>query len=452
MTIPNKVRTFLAERRGDFKARKAENTVTLDEAIDATGLKRGEVARATVLKSGKAYLMVVVPADREPDLEKIGKLFKRSFEPCGREELARLFPDCDIDFLPPFGSAFDLKTIQDRTLAEQEAIYFATGGAGLLVRATRDDYARLQAEAWTQHTIAQRPVATGGEPDLQRDTIRNQVEAVESLPPMPGIAAEIIRLRNNPYSHASELAAVIDQDPSLAAQLIRYATSPLYGYQGKVDSVQQAIVRVLGMDFVYDLAFGLALGRNFRNPKGGPIGLDAFWDHAVQCAALSQALCGAIDFARRPVPGTAYLAGLLHNFGFLLLGHLFPEQFAHLNQAIAEQPDRSVLEIERETIGVTHTELGLWLMDSWDMPREVVEAVREHHNPHHHSDFSDYANLVYVANALLKRYGIGDAESTEIPAPMLTRMGLDMVRVEMVLATVMEDREGLEFIACKMAA
>ena len=86
------------------------------------------------------------------------------------------------------------------------------------------------------------------------------------------------------------------------------------------------------------------------------------------------------------------------------------------------------------------------------MPREVIEAVTEHHNPQHSGDFAIYANLVYIANVLLKRHGIGDSESVEIPAEMLERYGLDEAQLETALATVLDDAEGLEFMAGKMAA
>lgn len=455
MNIPNNVRRHLATCRGQYKMRAVDPAGTLDQTIAAAGLDASKVARATVVKSGKAYLVAVTPADRELDLDRLAQMFKRPFALASREELLKLFPDCDPDALPPLAGAYNLKSMQDRNLSDLDHVYFPVGVSGLFVRASGEEFARLQGESWRNHVITREPAQAGaGSAPFagDRDAIRKQVEKVDGLPAMPGIATEIMRLRNNPYSHASELAAVLEQDPSLSAQLIRYATSPLYGYQGKVDSVQQAIVRVLGMDFVYDIAFGLALGKTFRNPKDGPIGLTAFWNHAMHAGALTQAICNAVEFERRPAPGTAYLAGLLHNFGFLLLGHLFPEQFRRLNSAIEQNPGRPVEDLERETIGVSHTELGLWLMDAWDMPRELIEAVREHHNPHHHSDFSVYANLVYIANALLKRHGIGDAADTHIPDALLSRVGLDSVRVEMALATVMEDNEGLDFMAHRMAA
>jgi HD-like signal output (HDOD) protein/prolyl-tRNA editing enzyme YbaK/EbsC (Cys-tRNA(Pro) deacylase) len=455
MNIPTTVRTYLATKNGQYKVRVVQPADSFESTLAAARLSPAQVARTVLMKSGSAYLMAIVPADREVDPEALKRLFKRDFTPCSDAEVQELMPNCAADYLPPLAEPYGLKAIQDKRLRALENVYFTAGVPELFVRASRDDFAKLQVDAWRGYDISREsvkaPPADAGVAAI-RDAIKRKVQSVNTLPTMPGIAAEIIRLRNNPYSHASELAAVIEQDPSLSAQLLRYATSPLYAYQGKVESVEQAIVRVLGMDFVYDIAFGLSLGKTFRNPKEGPLGLNAFWHHAVRCATLTQALCNAVEYSRRPPPGVGYLAGLLHNFGFLLLGHLFPEQFERLNRTLAEQPDCDLEALEREVVGVTHTELGLWLMDAWDMPKEIIEAVSEHHNPAHRSDYSIYANLVCVANALLKRQGIGDAATTEVPAALLTRIGLGEQELVRALGTLLKDEEGLDFIARKMAA
>ncbi len=454
MNIPNTVRTYLARKGGQYRTRTVRPGTGFTETATLARLPFDKLARSLVVKSGKAYLMAITRADHELDLDKLNKLFKREFALCNAAEIAELFPNCASDYLPPMAEAYGLRAILDRTLMEQDEVYFCTGAEGVFIHASMDDFRRLQEDAWYKQSIIRDDEPRQAEVVAHdaKSVYKQRVESVNDLPAMPGLATEIMRIRNNPYSHAAELAAVIEQDPSLSAQLVRYALSPLYGYQGKVESVEQAIVRVLGMDFVLDIAFGLSLGKTFKNPKEGPIGLRAFWHHAIHCAALTQALCNAIDYNRRPPPGMGYLAGLLHNFGFLLLGHLFPDQFKRLNKAIADEPERSVHDIEREQTGVTHNELGLWLMDAWEMPREIIDAVEHHHDPEHKSDYSIYSSLVYIANCLLKRHGIGDAETMDIPADLLARVGLDQVKVEVALASVLEDSEGMEFMAAKMAA
>lgn len=451
MNIPATVKTYLANSGGRFKGRQTGDADSFEKAVELADLPLSKVVKPVMLKSGKAYLMAITRADQELDLPKVNRLFKREFELCSDAEIAALLPECEQHALPPLAEPYGLRSIMDKSVLEMEQVFFATGTGGLFISAGQEDFVKLQEDTWKSHRIVTQE-SVESESGSARDSMRKKVQQVDDLPAMPGLASELIRIRNNPYAHASELAAVIEQDPSLSAQLLRYSTSPLYAYQGKIDSVEQAIVRVLGMDFVLDIAFGLSLGRAFNNPNEGPLGLQNFWRHSVYCAALTQSLCGAIDFTRRPPAGMGYLAGLLHNFGILLLGHLFPAQFDRLNKAVEENPGRSILELERETIGVSHTELGLWLMDAWDMPKEIIQTVTEHHNPKHEGDFATYANLVHIANALLKRHGIGEGESVDVPTELMQRYGLSEADLEAALGTVLQGKDGLEFMAAKMAA
>lgn len=455
MNIPASVKKHLTQQGGQFKVRQAEAGDDLLRSAREASIPLQKLAQAQVVKDGNVFLMAVIPASHSLELDVLNGKSKRNFNHCESSLLSTLFHDCHIDALPPFGKPYGIKVIIDKALDTQDEIFFAAGIPGLYIRAGIEDFRELQEDAWRNHSIS---VPVNGEASPAKGTksgieaMKEKVQDVSELPPMPGIALQIMKVRNNPYANISELASVVEQDPSLSAQIIRYAGSPFYGYQGKVDSVAMAITRVLGMDFVMDLAFGLSLGKSFNNPKGGPIGLEAFWRHASYCASLTQKLCNSIDYMSRPSPGMAYLAGLLHNFGILLLGHQFPEQFARLNQALIENPDRPILDLEREQLGITHTEMGMWLMDAWNMPREIVETVREHHNGEHRSDFSIYANLVHIANRLLKRHGIGEAESMDLDEEMLEDLGLDEVRAEAALGAILESSESIEFMAARMAA
>ncbi len=447
MNIPASVNECLTRSNGHFKGRETAAAGSFVETVKQAAIPLSTVVKAVILKSGKAHLMAIVRGDQKVDLPTINKLFKREFVGCSETETAAMLTDCDIHAIPPLPEAFGMRAIMDKSILDMEQVIFATGVPGLLISGSLEDFVQLQEDTWKSHRITM----VNGKGNGTKSAMRSKVEKVDKLPAMPGLAAELIRIRNNPYAHASELAAVIEQDPSLAAQLLRYATSPLYAYQGKLESVEQAIVRVLGMDFVLDIAFGLALGKAFNNPKDGPLGLNSFWKHSVYCAALTQTLCNSIEFTRRPPAGMGYLAGLLHNFGFLLLGHIFPTQFVRLNKLVEENPERDILEMEREAVGVTHTEMGVWLMDAWDLPREIINAVSGHHDPEFHNAFSTYANLIYIANALLKRHGIGDAPGTDIPEKLLKEFKLTEEQCEAALATVLQGKDGLDFVAARMS-
>jgi HD-like signal output (HDOD) protein len=297
-------------------------------------------------------------------------------------------------------------------------------------------------------TMKARPASEQGSasPEPLLD-IRNRIRRVEKLPPMPEMTRKILRLSANPDADVKELVEIVELDPSLAAQVMRYAASPLFAYQGKIESVHTAITRVLGYNTVLNLALGATAARSFRIPRNVPLGLDAFWRHAIYSAALVQALSSAVPKDVRPPAGMAYLAGLLHNFGHLLLGHMFKQEFLILNKYVARYPDKPIEIIEERVLGTHHGAIGAWLMEAWQLPEEIIIGIREHHNANYQEIHAVYPQLIFLADRLLKAYGIGDVCDAAVPAAIYDSLGVGEYQAAAITNRVMEGAEGLDLMA-----
>lgn len=435
MQIPTTVRKFLAHKGGQYKVHAAPPGLPLAATVRAAGVPVQQLVRASVLTDGGSYLMAVYPATQQLDPAALP-----GYAPCSREELAVLLPDCDPAVLPPLGDAYGLRLVVDPAVDALEVVYFFAGAGQLFVRAPAEDFLRLTAAARRGQPLTRGLAAAGVQP----------APPSAPLPPLPEIASRLLELRSDPYAHANALAALIAQDQDLAAQLRLYLATPLFGHQDTMLSLEQGIVRVLGMDFVTDFALALVLGRSFSRAGALPAGLEHFWYDALHVAALTQTLCEAIEYSRRPSPGAAYTAGLLHNVGLLLLGYRFPQGFTRL--AAARQSGRPQGELEQELFGTTAVEQGVWLANVWNLPETVAVTVREHRNVTYRGDYAVYPHLVHLANRLLQRCGIGDAGDGELPEELLAAVGLEPAQAEAALATVLEMREGLQLMAGKMAA
>ena len=418
------------------------------------------IARAVILKDIRGMVMAVLPSTHRLNLEALNHQLHRRLQPATPEDYRGVFADCVLKLLPALGEAYGFETIIDDSLLDHDFVYLFSGNPGELVRVTGADFQLLHSNAWYGNTFSQisddpraKPAAApAAEPVTSIASMRQRIERLTELPAMPTLAQKIIQLNANPYAHAEDLAKLIERDPSLSAQIVRYAQSPLYGYQGKVISVRQAISRVLGYDMVMNIALGIAATRPFKLPAEGPLGLNAFWRHATYSAALAQALCSAVPRSLRPRPGMAYLAALLHNFGFLLLGHLFPREFAVLHNAVRQEPGTPVLELEQRLLGTTHMEIGAWLMESWNMPQEVIISQREHHNPDYNGVHANYAQVVALADAMLKGHDMGDAASDDIPESILSAVGLQEEQALAVLSRTLEGSDDLESMARLLVA
>ncbi len=453
--------------------------------VDAQGRWQGDigdispfrVARAMILKDISGMVMAVLPITHRLKLDALNRQLHRQLVPAEERDYRSVFADCSSGILPALGEAYNFETVIDDSLLDQDFVYVASGNAGELVRITGQDFQLLHSNAWYGNTFSQiseqRPKQRAAQQDAEQKaetrqaekevdvedvdiapvtSMRQRIERITQLPAMPTLAQKIIQLNANPYAHAEDLAKLVEKDPSLSAQIVRYAQSPFYAYQGKVASVRQAISRVLGYDMVMNISLGVAAARPFKVPPEGSLGLNAFWRDATYSAALTQALCNMVPRELRPRPGTAYLAGLLHNFGFLLLGHLFPKEFAVLQRAINKEPEAPVVELEKRLIGSTHMEMGAWLMEAWNMPKEIIVVQEEHHSPAYDGLHANYVQVVALADRLLKGLDMGDAESDELPASLLDSIGLNTEQVAKVLECTVESREELDTMARQLVA
>lgn len=369
---------------------------------------------------------------------------------------------CEIGTRPPISMMNSTEIIIDEALAKADKVYFDSGAKWHFIEVSGRDFCKLNTKAVVgrfscppERLYNIDHPQDGEENNLLSFTpkrIHQRVDETMDLPAMPTIAQEVMRLRIDPNAGAAELAAVVGQDPSLAAQVVSWASSPYYGYQGKIDSIQTAISRVLGFDLVLNLALGISVGKTLNVSDEGPLGLRAFWRQSVYCATLCEKLCSFIRDKTRPSRGLVYLSGLLHNFGQLILGHLFPPQFYLINRYVSMNPHIPLIDIERYLLGTSHVEIGEWLMKSWNMPPELITAVRWHHHEDTWREHAVYANLVLVSNRLLKRIEIGDASQIVIPETILDTLGIDEEDAFRALDLIVADERELNSIAQQLVA
>lgn len=301
------------------------------------------------------------------------------------------------------------------------------------------------------------------QPDME--ALAARVQQLYRLPPMPAMALRVMQMTARPETTAAELAGVIERDPSLAAQVLRYARSALFNYRGELHSVQEAVTRVLGFDRVSHLAVGIAASRSFDLPRSGRLGLEAFWHHSLHCARLSLSIARSLprNGAERPDPELVYLCGLLHNLGLLLIGHLFPEDYRQLREACEAEPEVALAELEARVFNaktvddgtplrVGHASAGGLLLHLWEMPDSVVTVAGMHENHHYQGRHEAYVYCVQLANELLKQRGIGDEQTTAEPDVPARALGLSQEDLEQLLGTIDEVSAEIEDLARGLAA
>jgi HD-like signal output (HDOD) protein len=275
--------------------------------------------------------------------------------------------------------------------------------------------------------------------------MHDTILALDQLPPLPEIAQRLLVLRGDPLCDAQKLADVISLDPNLSAQVVRWASSPFYGFRAKTVTVRDAIAIVLGFEPVFNLAFGLCSLAPMKVPVEGPLGKRFFWRQTLAGTILIQKLAQFMDSAERPPQSQLNLTYLLHNTGHMLLAHLFPAQFKYLVRLLAANPSNEVVTLERYALGTDHATLGAWLMQGWQMPKTLQDVCLHHHNPCYRGPDERRVWLVCLTDRLLGRLAIGDVGPHGEDEAMLCRnLRIDPAKAEETLARFADKMEEFE--------
>jgi putative nucleotidyltransferase with HDIG domain len=232
-------------------------------------------------------------------------------------------------------------------------------------------------------------------------------ERIKKLPPFPQVGFALLKEMSRENTNVDRLQRIISADSVLVARILRVVNSAYYSIPNRVSTIKHA-VSMLGFRQVRDLAFGiylLELGRGF---KGGGIGHPLqlrYWSHSVAVAFLSEALA---RFLALPTvhPGEAYVAGLLHDIGLLILTRY---EVQKTTEAVKIQSERKCPsdEVERELIGTTHCELAEWLAQKWSLPEHLHSVAVHHHLARPQSPTAELETTVRLADAIAVRNGYG---------------------------------------------
>jgi len=277
--------------------------------------------------------------------------------------------------------------------------------------------------------------------------ISQRLEDTLEIPPLPETAKEILRIRVDPNSTTNDLVKVVESDPSLAAQVVSWASSSFYSMRGDVQSVQDAVFRVLGFDMVMNLAMALALGKTLKVPDDSPDGYISYWQQSVWVAQATSVLAAQIPADRRPSAGLSYLSGLLQNFGYLVMAHVFPPHFRQACRAWEVNQHLDTCYVEQHILGITREQLAATLMQNWNMPEAVCTAIRHQKSPASAPDNLVYAQLTGLARNLLVERGISVGAVPDSIPQLLAALELDEQSVSEAFDDLMEQAPSITNMA-----
>lgn len=229
---------------------------------------------------------------------------------------------------------------------------------------------------------------------INDELVRGLVGSVADLPARPGVYAALSSALVDETASNEKLAAIVQQDVAISTKLLHVVNSAFFSPRRRITTVQDSI-SLLGTRMLRDLVLSIEVFQySMRNPVG----------FSMETLSRSGLLVGAI--AKRmvgPAHGDdAFLAGMLHDVGILVLATRMPGYFDHVIQN-ARSNGSALCSVELELKGVTHAEIGAYLLGLWGMPYPVVEAVANHHSTERNRGRGlDVATAVQVSQLLVR--------------------------------------------------
>jgi HD-like signal output (HDOD) protein len=460
MTLPSKVQKVLDDWNVDYTLAENAPQSAISPVFNMPGISHN-TAQISILEDEIGRIQVIYPATHILDLNKLASATSRQLTPLNRNEVRQLQQGLNLEAIPALPQVTGLDTYVDEALLslssiemnlnDKEHLQIPMSDFQTLVSSARvGSYCSvvpknsIPGEEWAKRDIPQINQVVN---DFTQLRIHQRLEETLDMPPMPETAQKIINLRMDPNAETDELAKIVSQDPGLAAQVISWANSPYYGISGSILNVQEAVVRVLGFDLVINLALGLSLGRTLDVPKNGPQGYTPFWQQSVYTAAMMSEMVRTLPAGSRPTQGIAYLCGLLHNFGFLILGHVFPPHFNMVNRHIEANPQINRYYLEQHLMKLTREQISSNLFKQWGIPDEVCTAIRYQNEPSYNGKHSTLSRMLYVCSRMLRQYDLNDAPFEPVSEDLIAELNIDQDKAEAALEKVLGCKDDLQEMA-----
>jgi HD-like signal output (HDOD) protein len=274
---------------------------------------------------------------------------------------------------------------------------------------------------------------------------------LNQLPPFSPVLTRLLAMLGRMDVSFREMASVIEKDTILAGNVLKLVNSGMYGRRATVTSVPHALT-LLGQDRLRNAALGLSVTRlwqKLRFAKG--FSLSKFNQHSLAVAILSDqiALRAKVQF-----PEGAFAAGLFHDLGKVLMASGLPDEYEAVERILLAAEDRGFecrRRIELEVMGITQAELSAAALERWNLPAEVVEAVREHRASGDlpEGEASPLWAVVGVADLLATQLGAGmhdfDEVSEEPELSYVDRLGVQ--NSQDVVAQFQTEFQSLQLVA-----
>lgn len=204
---------------------------------------------------------------------------------------------------------------------------------------------------------------------IDRESLKIAIAEHPLFRNVPTVAVPVMTMFNNPETSFNDLAGVIKTSPQLCERILTLVNSGYYGFRRRIETVDRAVV-LLGWNAVRMITLGsTVLNQMVASDQ-------RLSEHSLRTAAIARYLAMEAGFYK--VEEIA-VEGLLHDIGRIILENCFPEQYLRVKQYILDH-GVPVHIAERIVLGIDHGQIGGWILEQWDLPKNISSSVIWHHD------------------------------------------------------------------------
>jgi putative nucleotidyltransferase with HDIG domain len=261
------------------------------------------------------------------------------------------------------------------------------------------------------------------------------LQTVDKMRPMPTSVTRILNSLDDPNNTAGIISDLIGLDQALAASVLQMANSVGAGFNTVCTSLSDAVMRI-GFKRIKTLVLGAAAsGPLTKRLNGYRLGAGELWNHSVSTATAAQWVSRFIHYSD---PEEAYVAGLLHDMGKLILDQYLMVDYYRIVELIRVY-NLALWQVEEKLLGIDHATIGSLMAQKWNFPPVLVEAIRHHHAPSLAKSQQALSAIINIANALSKdaKYLLTDPAGNKIHPESLRILNVDESQLQ-TMATQLE--------------
>lgn len=216
------------------------------------------------------------------------------------------------------------------------------------------------------------------ESSLSNRRLRQLVPKLDRLPSVPALYVEIVNRLQDPEVSVDDIGAIISRDIGMTAKILKLVNSAVFGLRRQIATPAEA-VHYLGVESVKSLVLTVQVFTQFDRARECGFPIESVWEHSVSVATAARSLA-RIEGADRTLAEEAFVGGLLHDSGKLVLAANFPEHYEEILRQVREH-GATLLDGERQFFQADHADIGGYLLGLWGLPGPLVDAVTHHHRP-----------------------------------------------------------------------